>query len=41
MEDMKYPKQFLDYWPTGRWRPWRPLKRLPDTKSWGRSRSFI
>jgi len=30
MEDIRYPKQILDYRPIGRRRPWRPSKRLLD-----------
>jgi hypothetical protein len=30
MEDIRYPKQILDYRPIGRRRPGRPLKRLLD-----------
>jgi len=29
MEDIRYPRQLLDYWPTGR-RPSWPSKRLLD-----------
>jgi len=28
MEDITYPKQFLNYWPTRKWRLGQPLKRL-------------
>jgi hypothetical protein len=30
LEDIRYPKQLLDYRPNGRRRPGRPLKRLLD-----------
>jgi hypothetical protein len=30
MENVRYPKQLLDYRPIGRLRPGRPLKRLQD-----------